>query len=119
MRINLYQAGFPACSAPRVIHVSRLPADPETAHARNLVDLSWAEFPCWKARTSGYDLQGLSPCRGYCTGGWRCDLPRCCDELRNNERSRCSFVIGGNYPSNEESSIGSFTPETFSLVGVH
>lgn len=46
-------------------------------------------------------------------------LPRCCDDLRNKERSRCSFVIGGNYPANEKSSIGSFTPETFCLVGVH
>jgi hypothetical protein len=39
--------------------------------------------------------------------------------LENNERSRCFFVISGNYPANEESSIGSFTPETFCLVRVH
>src|SRR5258708_19273869 len=113
MRINLDQAGFPARTAPGVIHVSGLPADPEPAHTRNLVDLSWAECPCWKACSSGYD-----PGRGYCTEDWRGDLPRCCDNLRNNERSRHSFVISGNYPANEERSIGSFTPETFCLVGV-
>src|SRR5262252_469803 len=67
---------FPVTAFTTPVHISGLPADSETAHMRNLVDLSWAEFLCWNDRSRGYGAQGLSRGRSYCTADWRGDLSR-------------------------------------------